>query len=61
MQLVTVGEECWELNIPPPYWSPELPEKMQLVTAGEEPLLYIPPPSSAELPWKMQLVTAGEE
>ena len=42
--------------------SAELPEKVQLVTVGEEELkLYIPPPRSAELPEKVQLVTVGEE
>ena len=37
------------------------PHRMQLVSAGEEPSLYIPPPVRAELSEKVQLVSAGEE
>ena len=50
------------LDIPPPYDPAELPEKVQLVSTGEESQrLYIPPPSpEAELPEKVQLVTVGE-
>jgi hypothetical protein len=46
------------LFIPPPREEAVLPVKVQLVTTGDEEVLYIPPP---EFPVKIQSVTVGEE
>ena len=61
MQLVMMGLQEKKLYIPPPPKAAELPEKVQLVTVGEDWLLYIPPPLVLVLlPEKEQLVTVGE-
>ena len=56
VQLATMGEDPHALTIP----SAEFPSKVQFVTAGEAPSLYIPPPFSvAELPLKVTFVNVG--
>ena len=63
MQLVNAGEEEEELHIPPPLKEvAELPENVQLVSAGEDARLNSPPPHpEAKLRKRLQFVTAGED
>ena len=53
------------LVTPPPPWLAELPVKVQLVSVGEEELLFIPPPwppeEADELPLKVHPVSKGED
>jgi hypothetical protein len=63
MQFVSVGAEDWALNIPPPLpKSLEFLVKVQLVSMGEEEMLYIPPPGLSAMFWlKVQSVSVGED